>query len=137
MAKKFDDIYHTLTASKNFKFLDRYVPSNQKGVFREAIERALPIVKERLYQLETRKEKETLENKVMLIRNVLEKDIFNVGTQQGSVRVLFQALGVKYHDNQLSYAKSNRHTVPLKLGNLPFPRSWRTMCPRVSSVKTI
>ena len=123
MAKKFDDIYKTLTGSKNFKFLDRYLPSNQKGVFREAIERALPIVKERLYQLETRKEKETLENKFKLIRNVLEKNIFNVGTKHGSVRLLFQALGVKYHDNQLSFTKSNKHTVPVKLNNLAFPEA--------------
>jgi hypothetical protein len=123
MAKKFDDIYNTLKASKNFKFLDRYLPSNQKWVFREAIERAFPIVRNRLYELETKKEKETLESKFKLIGKVLKKEVFNVGTKHGSVRLLFQALGVKYHDNQLSFTKSNKHTVPVKLGNLPFPEA--------------
>ena len=60
MSKKFGDIINKLTESKRHKFLDRYIPINQKGVFREAIERAFPIVKNKLYELETKKEKETL-----------------------------------------------------------------------------
>ncbi|SDM89622.1 relaxase/mobilization nuclease domain-containing protein [Kriegella aquimaris] len=120
MAKKSDDIYNTLTASKTYKFLERYIPNNRKVLFMEAIEREFPIVKERLHELEIRKEEETLENKFKLIGKVLKKDIFNVGTKQGSVRLLFQALGVKYSENKLSFTDSNRHTVPVKLGKLPF-----------------
>ncbi len=120
MSKKFDEIINNLKASENYKFLDRYIPMNQKGVLRETIERAFPIVRNRLYELETKKEKKTLENKFKLIGKVLEKGIFDVGTKQGSVRLLFQSLGVKYHDNQLFFTKSNRHAVPVKLGNLPF-----------------
>jgi len=123
MAKKFDDMYNTLSTSKNFKFLDRYIPRNQKAVFKESIDRAFPIVRNRLYELETRKEKETLESKFKLIGNLLKKDVFNVGTKQGSVRLLFQSLGVRYNDNKLSFTKSNRHIVPVKLGNLPFPEA--------------
>ncbi|WP_209406506.1 hypothetical protein, partial [Pseudozobellia sp. WGM2] len=76
---------------------------------------------ERLHELETKKEKETLESKFKLIGNVLKNGIFDVGMEQGSVRLLFQALGVKHHDNKLSFTNSNRHTVPVKLGKLPFP----------------
>ena len=45
------------------------------------------------------------------------------GRNKGSVRLLFQALGVKYHDNKLSFTNSNKHTVPVRLGNLPFPKN--------------
>ena len=123
MAMKFEDIAATLTASKKHNFLERYIPRDQRTEFRKEMENAFPIVRERLYELETKKEKETLENRFKLIGNVLEKGIFHVGTEQGSVRLLFQALGIKYHDNMLSFTNSNRHTIPVKLGKLLFPEA--------------
>ncbi len=54
---------------------------------------------------------------------MLENGIFDVGKEKGSVRLLFQSLGVKYHDNRLSFTNSNRHTVPVRLGDLPFPKA--------------
>ncbi|SDF15442.1 Relaxase/Mobilisation nuclease domain-containing protein [Pricia antarctica] len=122
MTRNFRDIVPSLMASKSHNFLERYVPRNQRTEFRKAIENTFPMVRERLYELETKKEKETLESKFKLIGKVLKKEVFNVGTKQGSVRLLFQSLGVKYIDNQLSFAKSNRHTVPVPLNNLPFPK---------------
>ena len=123
MTMKFGDIVPNLMASKEYDFLERYIPRNQRTEFRKAMEKVFPMVRERLYELETKKEKETLESKFKLIGNVLEKGIFDVGTKEGSVRLLFQALGVKYHDNQLSFTDSNRHTVPVKLGKLLFPEA--------------
>ncbi len=122
MTRNFDDIVPSLMASKKHNFLERYIPKNQRTEFRKAVENAFPMVRERLYELETKKEKETLEGKFKLIGNILEKRIFNVGTEQGSVRLLFQSLGVKYNDNKLSFTNSDRHTVPVKLSNLPFPK---------------
>ena len=123
MTMKFGDIVPSLMASKKHNFLERYIPRNQRTEFRKAVENAFPIVRERLYQLETKKEKEALENKFRLIGDVLKKGIFDVGTKEGSVRLLFQSLGVKYHDNKLSFTNSNRHTVPVPLGRLPFPEN--------------
>jgi hypothetical protein len=123
MSKQFGDIIKNLEASNNSNLLERYIPRDQRAEFRKAVENAFPMIREGLYELETKKEKETLKNKFKLIGNVLEKGIFNVGTKQGSVRLLFQALGVKYHDNQLSFTNSNRHSVPVKLGHLPFPEN--------------
>ena len=123
MTMKFGDIVPNLMASKEHNFLERYIPRNQRTEFRKAMENAFPMVRGRLHELETKKEKETLESKFKLIGNVLEKGIFDVGTKEGSVRLLFQALGVKYHDNQLSFSNSNRHTVPVKLDKLPFPKA--------------
>lgn len=119
---KFKDIVPGLLASERHQFLERYVPQNQKAEFRKSVEKTFPIVRGNLYELETKKEKEILEKKFKLIGRVLEKGIFNVGTEQGSIRLLFQALGVKYHDNNLFFTNSNKHTVPVKLGNLPFPK---------------
>ncbi|MDF0714560.1 relaxase/mobilization nuclease domain-containing protein [Muricauda sp. 334s03] len=123
ITRNFGDIVPNLKASEKFRFLERYIPRNQRIEFRKAVENAFPIIKKRIYELETKKEKEILEKKFKLIGKVLEKGIFNVGTEQGSIRLLFQALGVKYHDNQLSFTQSNKHTIPVKLGNLPFPEN--------------
>jgi hypothetical protein len=123
MNKSLMDILAFIKDSKNYIFLERYLPSNQRELLMTTLKREFPTVRERLYQLETKKEMETLEGKFNLIGKVLEKGIFDVGMEKGSVRLLFQALGVKYHDNQLSFANSNRHTVPVRLGNLPFPKA--------------
>ena len=123
MTRKFGDIEKQLSVSKNYKFLERYIPSNQKGLLHMALKTEFPMVRERLYELETKKEKKTLENKFKLIGNIVDKGVFDVGTKQGSVRLVFQSLGVKYHDNKLSFTSSNRHTVPVPLGHLPFPEN--------------
>jgi len=122
MTRKFDDIDKDLSVSKNYKFLERYIPKNQKGLLLKALKTEFPIVRERLYELETKKEKKTLESKFRLIGNILEKGVFDVGTEKGSVRLLFQSLGVKYHDNKHSFSNSNKHMIPIQLGRLPFPK---------------
>jgi hypothetical protein len=119
---QFKDIIPNLLASERHQFLERYIPSNQKKEFRKAMENEFPMVRKMMYEQETKKEKALLDDKFKLIGSILEKRIFNVGTEQGSIRLLFQALGVKYHDNQLSFANSDRHTLPVKLGHLPFPK---------------
>ncbi|MCM4170797.1 hypothetical protein DHD32_04855 [Arenibacter sp. TNZ] len=123
MTKSLIDILPYIKTSNRHIFLERYLPSNQKELLREALEHEFLTVRDRLFQLETKKEIETLEDKFNLIGKVLEKGIFDVGMEKGSVRLLFQALGVKYHDNQLSFTNSNRHTVAVHLGNFPFPKA--------------
>lgn len=122
MTRNFGDIVASLMESKKCNFLERYIPRNQRKEFRKALKNAFPMVKARLCEIETKKEKAALQNKFNLIGKVLKNKIFNVGTEQGSVRLLFHALGVKYHDNNLSFTNSNRHTVSVKLGRLSFPK---------------
>ena len=123
MIKSFNDILPSLATSKNYKFFKRYIPRNRKELLLKELKKEFPMVRERLYQLEAKKEKETLESKFKLIGEILEKRIFDVGTRQGSVRLLFQSLGIKYHDNKLSFTNSNRHMVSVPLGRLPFPKA--------------
>ena len=122
-AKNLNNVLPYIMQSKNHIFLEHFLPRNRKELLRKAFEKEFPIVKERLYNQETKKEKETLEGKFQLIGKVLKKGILDVGKENGSVRLLFQSLGVKYHNNRLSFKNSNRHTVPVRLGNLPFPKS--------------
>jgi len=121
--KRFADIIKELIDSKKYRFLDSHIPKDRKTAYREAFRKGFPITRDNLYRRETRKEKATLENKFDLIRKVLEKGIFDVGRKQGSVRLLFQAMGVKYNNNELSFSCSNKHTVPLPLNHLPFPEN--------------
>ncbi|WP_031442132.1 relaxase/mobilization nuclease domain-containing protein [Arenibacter algicola] len=123
MTRNFCNIVPSLMVSNNHNFLEGYFPTNQRKEFRKAVEDAFPMVRERLCELETKKEKEALENKFQLIGDVLKKEIFEVGTKEGSVRLLFQSLGVKYNENKLSFTNSNRHTVPVPLGRLPIPEN--------------
>lgn len=123
IATGFGDIGPTLIVSKKYHFLERYIPKSQQKKLRTALLTVFPMVKERLYELEVNKEKAALQGKFDLIGKVLKNKIFNVGTQQGSVRLLFQALGVKYHDNRLSFTNSDRLTIPVKLSKLPFPKA--------------
>ncbi|TLF44466.1 relaxase/mobilization nuclease domain-containing protein [Maribacter aurantiacus] len=122
MKSKLEDVVPAILASEKYSFLERYVPRNQKSEFRKVMENEFPMVRKKIYELENKKEKALLDDKFKLIGNILEKRIFNVGTEQGSIRLLFQALGVKYHDNQLSFTQSDKHIVPVKLGNLTFPK---------------
>lgn len=121
LSKNLRDMLPHILASKNYIFLDDYFQRNQKKLLLKSFQLEFSTVRERLYQQEIKKEKESLESKFHLIGNVLENKIFNVGMKRGSVRLLFQSLGVKYHDNQLSFSNSSRHTVPVHLGDLPFP----------------
>jgi len=123
MARNPMDILPHIKTSKDYIFLERYLPRNQKKLLLEALKREFPTVRDRLYQLEEKKEKETLENKFRLIGRILENGIFDVGTEKGSVHRLFRSLGVKYQDNRLSFSNSNKHTVPVRLGDLPFPKA--------------
>tara|TARA_Y100001001_G_C8006005_1_gene308035 strand:+ start:278 stop:2590 length:2313 start_codon:yes stop_codon:yes gene_type:complete len=126
---KFKDIVPNLLTSDRHQFLERYVPRNQKKEFRKVMENEFPMVRRSMYENETKKEKALLDDKFKLIGNILEKGIFNVGTEQGSIRLLFQALGLKYHDNQLSFTQLNKHTVTVKLGHLPFPKDMGKFVP--------
>jgi len=112
-----------LLESKGFLFLQRYVPKDEKEILKMAFANAYPNVRDELYERETTKEEETLKNKFRLISKVLEKGIFNVGKKGGSVRHLFQSLGVRYHNNQLLYADSNKHSLPAQIRKLDFPDS--------------
>src|SRR5680860_262976 len=121
--KNLEDLLPNITASKSYILLERYLPGNRKKPLLKALENEFPTVRKRLFRTETKKEKEILERKFRLIGNILEKGIFDVGTEKGSVRLLFQSLGVRYHYNRLSFTGSKRHTVPVPLGRLPFPKA--------------
>ena len=117
------DVSKHLLESKGFQFLHRYVPKDQKENLKMAFANAYPEVRDELYERETKREEETLKNKFRLIGKVLEKQIFNVGMKEGSVRHLFQSLGVRYHNNKLLFADSDKHSLPARIGKLDFPKN--------------
>ncbi len=122
MTKNLSDMLPHLKTSKNYLFLDRYLPGNRKEVLKEALRNEFSTVRDRLCRSETRKEIETLSNKFALIGKVLKNAVFEVGPEKGSAHHLFRSLGVKYHNGRLSFSDSNKHTVPVRLGDLPLPK---------------
>lgn len=117
------DVSTRLLESKGFQFLDRYVRKERKEHLKMVFANAYPKVREELFEWESKREKETLKNKFRLIGKVLEKEIFNVGTREGSVRHLFQSLGVRYHNNELLFADYDKHSLPAHIGKLDLPNS--------------
>ncbi len=122
VTKNFGNMLPRLKASKSYLFLDRYIPENRKAVLAEALRYEFSTVRDRLCRSETRKEIETLNNKFGLIGKVLQNAVFKVGQEKGSVHHLFRSLGVKYHNDRLSFSGSNKHTMPVRLGDLPLPK---------------
>ncbi len=110
-----------LLESEGFSFLNRYVSKDRKGLLKMAFAETYQKVMDELYQKESKKEEETLKKRFRLIGKVLEKEVFNVGTKGGSVRHLFQSLGVRYHKNELLFADSDKHSLTARIGKLDFP----------------
>ncbi|MEY8781554.1 relaxase/mobilization nuclease domain-containing protein [Allomuricauda sp. XS_ASV26] len=118
----FTDIVPILMESEKHRFLEKYMSSEQKHLFRKNLQETFPKTQQRIHDTETIKEKEALQGKFDLIGDVLRKGVFNVGATDGSVRHLFQALGVRYQNNKLLFNDSEKYSVPVPLGNLPFPK---------------
>jgi hypothetical protein len=119
---RFTDIVPILMESEKHRFLEKYMSGEQKHRFRKNLKETFPQIQQRIHETETKKEKEALQGKFDLIGDVLRRGVFEVGTKDGSVRHLFQSLGVRYHENKLLFADSNKYSVPVPLGNLPFPK---------------
>lgn len=77
MTKNLGDMVPHVKASKNYLFLDRYLPGNRKEVLKEALRREFSTVRDRLCRAETKKEIETLNNKFALIGGVLKNSVFD------------------------------------------------------------
>lgn len=119
----FMDIVPILLESKEHRFLEKYMSSGQIHKFRKNLKETFPQIQQRMHDTETKKEKEALQGKFDLIGDVLRKGVFNVGATDGSVRHLFQSLGVRYQDNKLLFTSSDKYSLPVPLGNLPFPKN--------------
>lgn len=120
---RFADILPILMESEKHRFLEKYMSREQVHRFRKSLKKTFPQIQRRLHETETIKEREALQGKFDLIGDVLRKGVFNVGATDGSVRNLFQSLGVRYQNNKLLFADSDKYSVPVTLGKLPFPKT--------------
>lgn len=117
------DMVPILMESEKHRFLEKYMSSEEKHTFRKNLKETFPQIKQRIHETETRREKEALQGKFDLIGNVLRKGVFNVGARDGSVRHLFQSLGVKYQNNKLFFNDSDKYSLPVPLGKLSSPKN--------------
>ncbi len=120
---RFTDIVPILMESKEHRFLEKYMSGEQIHTFRKNLKENFPQIQQRIHETETRREKEALQGKFDLIGDIVRKGVFDVGTTDGSVRHLFQALGVRYQNNKLLFADSDKYSVPVPLGHLSLPKN--------------
>lgn len=109
-----------MAKSERFLFLKKYLHTdNQK--LGNLIQAQFDIVKDKLYISESVKEKQQLKARAGLIKQVINKELFDTLNQRGVLFELMYGLGTKYNKGILSYANSHRHQVKLDIGQVAFP----------------
>jgi len=109
-----------IQSSESFAFLNTYLHRNRlESIIKSEFEQT----KNATYVTESRKEKEVLHQKSILIENVLGRFIFDVKSEKAVVFDLLQSLGVKYVRGNIAYLNSNTHQVPLAISNFVLPET--------------
>src|SRR5690606_15168392 len=67
------------------------------------------------------KEEQKLKEKAALIKQVIEKQLFEPTEQTGILHKLIQSLGTRYDNGILTYSNSQKHKIQLDLGYIPVP----------------
>lgn len=121
-ATKMNGLLPIIQSSESFAFLNTYLHRN-RNLLASIIKSEFEQTKEAVYVTESKKEKEVLHKKAILIENVLGKSIFDVKTEKGIVFDLLQSLGVKYVRGNIAYLNSNKYQVPLAISNFSLPET--------------
>src|SRR5690606_33765461 len=96
MKENFNNILPILKSLERYHFLKTYLPNDPKDILEKVVEQEFQSVKEELYHSENKKEKETFDKKVELIKGILENHVFDFSKEKGAIHHLFQSLGLEY-----------------------------------------
>ena len=113
-------IIEEMAKSERSKFLKKYMHSNKEKLG-ELIQEQFEIVKDKLYNTESKREEQKLEAKANLIKQAIGNRLFEPIEQEKILHELIQSLGTRYDNGILTYANSNRHKAELNMGPIPMP----------------
>ena len=105
---------------ERFRFLRKYLHTDNRHLG-DLIQVQLDIVKDKLYNMESIREERELQAKAGLIKQVIDKQLFDPPGQREFLFELLQSLGTKYDRGILTYANSYQYGVKLDLGHEPIP----------------
>lgn len=116
------DLLPHIASSEHYSFLNHYMgKENEKKLF-NVLKSEFEDTRMELHRAESKKEINTLENRVLLLTNVLETDMFDVTKNRNLPFYLLQGLGLKYVDGKVFFSNSNTHSVELSIKGYNIPK---------------
>ena len=109
-----------MAKSERFRFLRKYLHTDNRNLG-DLIQLQFDIVKDKLYNMESIREERELQAKAGLIKQVIDKQLFDPPGQREFLFELLKSLGTKYDRGILTYANSYQYGVKLDLGHEPIP----------------
>ncbi|MCM4152964.1 hypothetical protein DHD05_15340 [Arenibacter sp. N53] len=119
--KSFKDLLPFLASSEQYSFLNHYMPENNGSTLLISVQKEFESMRMMLGIKESKKELKTLENRVSILKKVLEANVFDISGSQTTLFHLLQGLGLKYSNGSISYSNSNIHSVKMFLDNYHIP----------------
>jgi hypothetical protein len=107
-----------MAKSERFLFLKKYLNmDNQK--LGKLIQHQIDLTKNKLCAVETIKEERELSSKVELIKDSIQKGLFDTPQQKDVLFELLRSLETRYENGTITYMNSYRHRIKLDLGYVP------------------
>jgi hypothetical protein len=109
-----------MAKSERFRFLRKYLHTDNRNLG-DLIQTQFGIVKDKLYGTESLREERALQTKAGLIKQAIDKQLFEPTKQREVLFEFIRSLGTKYDNGNLIYVNSDRHKVKLDMGHVTIP----------------
>ena len=109
-----------MAKSERFRFLRKYLHTDNRNLG-DLIQLQFDIVKDKLYNMESIREERELQAKAGLIKQAIDKQLFEPTKQREVLFEFIRSLGTKYDNGNLTYVNSDRHKVKLDMGHVTIP----------------
>ena len=117
----FKEVLPFLASSERYAFLNHYSTKNGGSPLLNLVQKEFESTRRELGITEVKKELKTLENRVSILKKVLEANVFDITGNKSTLFHLLQGLGLKYGNGRISYINSNIHSVNMLLDNYHIP----------------
>ncbi|MBU2907571.1 relaxase/mobilization nuclease domain-containing protein [Arenibacter algicola] len=117
----FKEVLPFLASSERYAFLNHYISENNGSTLLISVQKEIESMRDMLGITESKKELKILENRVSIIKKVLEANVFDISGSKSTLFYLLQGLGLKYSNGAISYINSDVHSVKMFLDNYYIP----------------
>ncbi len=115
------EIVHDMPRSERFMFLKKYLHTDNNSLGR-MIQAEFRTVKDHLHIKESVREENELKKKEVLVKGLIDIQLFDKPKSRGVLFELLRSLGTKFDNGTLTYANSYRHKAELDIGDVPWPK---------------
>ncbi len=115
------EIVQAMAQSERFMFLKKYLHTDNNSLGR-MIQSEFRTVKDNLHIKESVREESELKKKAVLVKRVIDKQLFDKPKSRGILFELLHSLGTKYDNDTLTFANSDRHKIKLDIGDVAWPK---------------